>query len=635
MRLLRFFGGLIVLAGILCYGVLNFYRGEMMFFEHFLPDDYSIPSLSRQGQSFTVYDSAGNLLEQRTFLRSEPFTDDETELFSEWFRVLDLELDGYPLPKERLELYFMDYMEIETEAVKSYIVNHYADRLLEGTPVTGLRLRLLRFLTADRLLKTAGFPAIYAAYADSIIIGDDTYGIKAASKTFFSRSIHMANQKEKAFLFTMLKDYTLYDPIENFAATERRANIYLHMLYQRGILEREEYLSARDYRLTLNMAEDPAPQEIEYLRAVAEEMKALGVEAGEPCEVHTYFDAEKTEMLRLTVSEYMKTQEEGLQAAFVLLDTEKGGIVAMTGAREGKSLKRAYYTKRQTGSTFKPIVYASAFDGGIRPTDFVNDRRHVYKLGKGSYSPRNFEELYMGSIPVRKGLVYSLNNATIQLAVKAGLKKVAEDAVKMGMKADVRPYLAMPLGVFPVTPVNLAQVYGTLADYGVYRKRGLIERIEFPDGRVITPGGEKTRVLDEKAAFQTLYIMQDVPRIGTAKGKGLMKGTAAKTGTTDEYRDAWLAAVFPPYVAVVWIGYDSGRSMGEKGTGGTKAAPLAAAAQRKLFEKGAEAVFPVPAGVGFRKVSSADGRLITARCASRRGYTEALSEDNLPEECVR
>ncbi len=635
MRLLRFFSGLIVLVAMLCYGVLTFYKGEKMFFEHFLPADYSIPSLNRHGQSFTVYDSAGNLLEQRTFLRSEPFTPEETELFGEWFRVLDLELDGYPLPKETADLYFMDYMKIETEAVKSYIVSHYTDRLLEGTPVTGIRLRFLRYLTADRLLKSTGFPALYAAYADSIVIGGDTYGIKAASQTFFNRNIHRANQKEKAFLFTMLKDYTLYDPIENFAAAERRANIYLHLLYQRGILEREEYLHARDYRLALNMAKDPEPQEIEYLRAVAEELRALGVEAGEPCEVHTFFDPEKTEMLRSTVAEYMKTQEAGLQSAFVLLDAEKGGIVAMTGAREGKSLKRAYYTKRQTGSTFKPIVYAAAFDSGLRPTDFVNDRRHVYKLGRGSYSPRNFEELYMGNIPARKGLVYSLNNATIQLAVKTGLERVAENAVKMGMKADVRPYLAMPLGIFAVTPANLAQVYGTMAGYGIYSERGLIERVQFPDGRVITPGAEKTRVLDEKAVFQTLYIMQDVPRIGTAKGKGLMKGTAAKTGTTDEYRDAWMAAVFPPYVAVVWVGYDSNRSMGEKGTGGTKAAPLVAAVQKKLFEEGHEVVFPVPDGVGFYKVSSADGRLITDRCASKRGYTEALAADNLPEECVR
>ncbi|QAR34281.1 hypothetical protein EP073_12950 [Geovibrio thiophilus] len=635
MRLLRFFGGLIVLVAILWYGVLNFYRGEMMFFDHYLPRDFPFPNQSRHGKSFTVYDSAGNLLEQRTFLRSEPFTPEETELFRDWFRVLDLEVDGYPLPKEEIDLFFMDFMGIETEAVKSRIVNLYADRLLEGTPVTGVRLRLLRYLTADRLLKSAGFPALYAAYADNIVIGDDTYGIKAASQTFFNRSIHRANQKEKAFLFTMLKDYSLYDPIENFAATERRANIYLHFLYQRGILEREEYLHARDYRLILNMAKDPEPQEIEYLRAVAEELKALGVEAGEPCEVHTYFDAEKTEMLRSTVAEYMKTQENGLQSAFVLLDVEKGGIVAMTGAREGKSLKRAYYSRRQTGSTFKPIVYASAFDSGAKPTDFVNDRRHVYKLGRGSYSPRNFEEFYMGNIPVRKGLVYSLNNATIQLAVKTGLNRVAENAVNMGMKADVRPYLAMPLGIFAVTPANLAQVYGTLADYGVYRERGLIEKVKFPDGRVINPGAEQTRVLDEKAAFQTLYIMQDVPRIGTAKGKGLMKGTAAKTGTTDEYRDAWVAAVFPPYVAVVWVGYDTNRSMGEKGTGGTKAAPLAAAVQKKLFEPEHDVNFHVPEGVGFYKVSSADGRLITDKCSYKRGYTEALADDNLPEECVR
>lgn len=635
MRLLRFFGGFTVLTAILCYGLIVFYKGEVMFFKHYLPDDYSIPYQSRQGQSFTVYDSAGVLLEKRTFMRSEPLTSEEIGLFRDWFRVLDLELDGHPLPKEQLDLYFLDFMNIETESVRSYIVNRHVDRLLEDSPVTGLRLRLLRYLTADRLLESAGFPALYAAYADNIVMGDSTYGIKAAAQTFFNCNIHRANQKEKAFLFSLLKDYSLYEPMENFAAAERRANIYLHLLYQRGVLEWDEYADVRDSRIRLNMAKDPEPVEIEYLRAVADELKELGVEAGEPCTVYAHFDAEKTEMLRRLVAEYMADKDRRLQTAFVLLDVEKGGIVAMTGAREGKSLKRAYYTRRQTGSTFKPIVYASAFDSGMKPTDFVNDTRHVYKIGRRSYSPKNFDELYLGNIPARKGLVYSLNNATIQLAVKTGLKRVAEEAVKMGMKADVRPYFAMPLGVFPVTPANLAQVYGTLADYGVYRERGLIRKVEFPDGRVIFPGNEMTRVLDARAAYQTLYIMQDVPRIGTAKGKGLIKGTAAKTGTTDEYRDAWIAAVFPPYVGIVWVGYDNSRSMGDKGTGGSMAAPLMAKVQKELLDTGYEAVFPVPDGVEFRKVSSADGRLITPKCSSKRGYTEALCTDNLPAECVR
>lgn len=633
MRLLRFLCGLAALPAVIFYGVYLWHQSEAMFLGHFVPKDFSFLEESRKGLSYTVYDSAGSLMEKRTYQRFEPMTEDEARLFADWFRVLDLELDGHALPEDNLGLFFMDHMNIETEAVRSYVVNHYTDKLLEGTPVTGERLRLLKYLTADRLLEHAGFNRLYSFYADSLMAGDNTYGVKAASKKFFAKNIHRANYKEIAFLFVLLKDVTLYDPTENFAAAERRSSTYLHLLNRRGVLSLDEYLAARDYRLALNIEEDPEPSEAEYLKAVADELERYGIDRGEPAEVYTFFDAGKTALLRRTVSEYMKKEERGIQSAFILLDVEKGGIVAAMGANSGKSLRRAFYTKRQTGSTFKPIVYASAFEKGMKPTDIIDDSRHSYRTGGRTYSPRNFEEYYMGKIFARRGLVYSLNNATIEVALKAGLRKVAETAKELGMDADVKPYYAMPLGVFPVTPVSLAQVYASIADYGVYRERGLVERVEFPDGRVFVPAGDAKRVISEEAAYQTLYVMQDVSRIGTARGKGLAKGTAAKTGTTDNYVDAWVAAVFPPYVAVVWVGYDANRSMGEKGTGGSKAAPLLAAVQKELLGEGYEAVFKVPSGIEFQKITS-DGRIITEKCRSKSGYTEALNSKNLPPLCV-
>jgi penicillin-binding protein 1A len=633
MRLLRFLCGLAVLPAILFYAGYLWYQSELNFFNHFVPDDFSFLEESRKGASYTVYDSAGNLMEKRTYQRFEPMTSDDVSLYSDWFRVLDIELDGHSLPVDDLGLFFLDHMDIDTEAIRSYVVNYYTDKLHENTPVTGERLRLLKYLTADKLLNKIGIEKLYAFYADSLMASDNTFGVKAASKKFFSKSFYMANYKETAFLMTLLKDFNSYNPTENFAVAERRSTMLLHLLHRKGVITREEFLDARETRIVLKYDEDPAPVEAEYLKALGDELEKYGISRGEPAKVFTHFDAEKTALLRRVVGSYMKNEEPGIQSAVVLLDISKGGIVAATGAREGKSLKRAFYVKRQTGSTFKPIVYAAAFDKGMKPTDIIDDKRNIYRVGGTDYSPRNFEEFYMGKIFARRGLVFSLNNATIEVALRAGLRKVAETAKEMGMQADVKPFYAMPLGVFPVTPANLAQVYATLADYGVYRDRGLIDYIEFPDGRVFRPNNESKRVISEEAAYQTLYIMQDVPRIGTAKGKGLVKGTSAKTGTTDNYVDAWIASVFYPYVAVVWVGYDANRSMGEKGTGGSKAAPILAAVQKELLGDDYSVKLPAPKGIELLKITPG-GKVITEKCRIKQGHIEAINTAHMPALCT-
>lgn len=632
MELLRFFGGFIVLCFILFTGVFFFYKSEMAFIKHFVPDKITTQELSNQESSFIVYDINGEILEKKIFKRNDPLTFSDIELYTDWFRILDQEFDGSPLPVSYIDALFLDHNNIQTSAVKSYLVNKKVDKLLVDVPLDGLRLRLLRYLTAEKVVKSIGFKPLYMEYAEKVSLEGRVYGIKAASVSLFNVNFYKANYKEQAFLFSILKNPSFYTQAENFAVAERRANTLLYYLYKNGVVQRQEYVSVRDNRLISKEPKDPETMEVEYLKAVKEELKKYGVKPNEPCIVHTYFDPEKTALLRRVVGKYMKKQDEGIESAFVLLDYERGGIVAMTGAREGKSVKRAFFSRRQTGSTFKPIVYAAAFENGIKPTDNVNDKKYTY--GK-TYSPRNFEELYFGNIPARKGLVFSLNNATIQIAIRTGLVKVAKIAKSMGMNADVKGYYAMPLGVFPTSPANLAQVYATLGSYGLRRERGLIEKIEFPDGRVFIPGEKAERVLSEKAAFQTLYVMQDVPRIGTAKRKGLIAGTAAKTGTTDKYKDAWTAAVFPPYVAVAWLGYDTDKSMGEKGTGGSKAAPLIAAVQKEIYENGHKVVFEKPDGVNLFKVTWADGKLVNDKCAKKRSYFEALAETDLPDECVK
>ena len=316
-----------------------------------------------------------------------------------------------------------------------------------------------------------------------------------------------------------------------------------------------------------------------------------------------------------------------------VVNFEDGTIEAM--AATDKFRYRTMQMKRQIGSTFKPMVYLTAFSNGFTPNELIVDKQYTYGNYGRTYTPANFEDFYMGTIPLRKGLVFSLNNATIRLAKITGLKKVADTAENMGMEYDIKPYLSMPLGVFPLTALNLAKVYGTLGAYGVRKDTGFIMDVTKADGEPFFYGKKADeRVVPESAAFQVLHIMRDVARIGTAKYSGLIKGSAAKTGTTDEYKDAWTASVFPPYAAVAWVGYDDNRSMGENGTGGGFAAPIIAAFQRRILNGEAKIDFQVPKGVVLKNVDTYRGFVIGKGCNSRYGYSEAFSADNIPADCV-
>jgi penicillin-binding protein 1A len=631
--LLRFAAAAVLLLFMLCGGIYYWISGELKFISHYASADLSYLDEDRKGVSFSVYASDGTVLEKKTFIRSEPFTPEEADEYMDWFHALDLEVDGEPYPENRVELLFAKHMKISDDALVSFVANMQAEKIIDKKPLRGLRKTLLKHLTADMILREKGLRRLYSVYAGNTYVGENTFGVKAGAKTYFGKPFFETTLKERAFLFGMLKDSSRYEAYENFSAAERRAQVVLYQLYADGRIDRQSYEKARDQRLVFNPEEDPREREGEYLKEVREELRKLGVEPGTPCEVYTFIDPDKVQMLRKTVRAYMDRQDKGLQSAFVLADFQQGGIVAAAGSRDGESLKRAFKMKRQIGSTFKPIVYATAFENGFRPTYNIVDKPYTYHLGRSVYAPKNFEELYMGKIPLRKGLVYSLNNATIQIARRTGLGKVSEMAMALGMAGKIQPFLAMPLGIFPTSPANLAEVYSSLANYGVHRKTGLVKKVIFPDGKVIEPAAEGERVMSARAAYQTLYIMKDVARIGTARGAGLMSGTAAKTGTTDEYRDAWTVAVFPPYVAVAWVGYDNSVSMGEKGTGGSKAAPLIAAVQREMFDKNTKFSFEVPEGIVFKKVASSSGYLLGDKCGRVRHYTEALCDDNLPDEC--
>jgi penicillin-binding protein 1A len=319
-----------------------------------------------------------------------------------------------------------------------------------------------------------------------------------------------------------------------------------------------------------------------------------------------------------------------MQGAFVMANVETGGIEVAVGSKIPNSQRnRAFSSKRQMGSTFKPIVYAAAFQQKHLPSARVVDKQYDFADGSTVYSPNNYESVFMGDILLRYGLIHSLNNTTVMLAQRVGLRRVHQMAVNMGFDTQIHPYFSTALGSFPTTPMNVAEIYATLANFGETKELSFIKDAQYGGGMTYVERKPPKRAMDKVSAYQTMYIMQDIPRIGTARRAGLLPGTAAKTGTSDQSRDVWTAAICYPYVIVVWIGYDTYEPMDEKRAGGNTAAPVTAAFQREYF--GEDAIFHIqpPEDVVFASVRVQDGTI--SEKGGRGTYVEAFRKGNLPK----
>ena len=279
-------------------------------------------------------------------------------------------------------------------------------------------------------------------------------------------------------------------------------------------------------------------------------------------------------------------------------------------------------------STFKPIVFLSAFEKGIKPSDQVVDMPYEFEVEDVIYRPNNYNGFFMGKIPIRYAFVYSLNNSTIKVAEMAGLEYVKDMSIALGMNKDIKPFYAMALGAFPATPMTVAQIFSTIGNLGEYKKATLATSYKIGD-KTYNLKEAPRQVVSQEAAYQTLYIMQAVASRGTARGARLLKGTGAKTGTSNDTKDAWTVAVFGDYTAVVWVGYDDLRPITIGGGGGRLAAPIIAEFQRRYFGKNATFSFQVPNNIVFKRVDARTGLLTERKSAGT--YIEAYNKKRLPK----
>jgi penicillin-binding protein 1A len=271
-------------------------------------------------------------------------------------------------------------------------------------------------------------------------------------------------------------------------------------------------------------------------------------------------------------------QDSGAQGALMAIDNATGGIKAMVGGRDFSESKfdRATQALRQVGSSFKPYVYTTVIDKGASPNDTILDEPVTFETGSGPYSPHNYDEKFEGIITLRRALAQSRNIPALKLANKVGIKSVIDYAERFGITAKLPPYLPVALGSAEITLIEQTSAYSVFPNDGVRVTPHYITKVTDYEGRVLE---EDYPEVKDVVSARTARIMTSMLREVVLHGTGIAAAklpfpVAGKTGTTNDFTDAWFVGFSPSMTCGVWIGFDEKRSLGAKETGARAALPI-------------------------------------------------------------
>ncbi len=318
-------------------------------------------------------------------------------------------------------------------------------------------------------------------------------------------------------------------------------------------------------------------------------------------------------------------QEPQLEGTAIVLESATGAVRALVGGWDFRRSKfdRATQAERQVGSAFKPFVYGTALESGFTPADRIFDAPAVFIGADGlpSYSPRNYYRRYNGIITLRYALEHSVNVPAVKLLDLVGVGHVIDFARRCGITSELPPYPSLALGSADLIPMELASAYATFANQGIRVRPYLIEEVRRPDGGVLERHQvEASKAMEPAVAYVLTHMLEGVVDRGTgARLSNLPIAIAGKTGTTNDYTDAWFVGYTPRSTILVWVGFDQKKSIGNRMTGAEAALPIWRAIAESGLSEGwltQGETFAVPPGVELREVEQSTG-LLAAPGAAR------------------
>ncbi|MEX2180156.1 MAG: PBP1A family penicillin-binding protein, partial [Gemmatimonadaceae bacterium] len=448
-----------------------------------------------------------------------------------------------------------------------------------------LELRFSRILEAE-LTKDQ----ILEHYMNVIYLGNGVYGVEAASRDLFGKSINEVALSEAAMLAALPKAPSYYTPRDHPLRARERRNLVLELMREQGYIDdaNAKRSSATAVRVAANEWRPSQYDQygvVDAVRAMVDSVLPDALKEGDVV-IHTTIDARAQQAADRAIARHaVSIQNQGwgrgqqLQGALVAIDPLSGDIRALVGGRRARrgGFIRATNAMRQPGSAFKPFVYAAALEANISPGSVVDDAPIEVMIGNTSWIPANYDDSYQGRTTLRRALMYSANAATVRVS-----RVVTEDAViavarRNGIVSELQPHPSLALGAIEVTPLELVTAYAPFANGGMRVHPRLITRIEAPNGKVLW-SQESVRVpaMDPRDAYEMTSMLRGAVDYGTGRvirDHGVTGPVAGKTGTTNNGADVWFIGYTPTLVAGVWFGYDTPTQIAGRAAGGRFAAP--------------------------------------------------------------
>jgi len=482
---------------------------------------------------------------------------------------------------------------------------------------------------------------VYLGQKGSVAIG----GVAEGAEFYFGCSPADLTPAQAALLAGLIRGPNVYSPHRHPEAARSRRDLVLEAMAKQGWLDPVELALARRQGLDLapyRPYHRLAPYFLDYVSRQlgelypAEALTSLGLGIYTTLEPLAQAAAEEALSAGLERLEkaYPKLRRKdpkaALQGAVLVMEPRTGHILALVGGRDyaRSQFNRAAQARRQPGSTFKPWVYLAGLEQ-FNPSTLLSNQATVYHLDGQRWAPENYDHSSGGSLRMRAALARSLNLPTVDLAMRVGLERVGEVARAFGLEAPRNPPPAMALGALETTPLELGRAYCALAAEGALPAPLSLKAVLAEDRRPLTRRPVTTRQAAEPARVHLVTSMlQSVVTEGTARNLKPGFPLAAKTGTSNDYKDAWFVGYTPEFMALVWVGFDDGDSLGLSGA--AAAMPIWSDLVRRCPWLGSGLDFSPPPGVVTQTICADSGQVATSACPH--SMAEYYEEGHVPAE---
>ena len=460
-----------------------------------------------------------------------------------------------------------------------------------------LAVMLEQALTKDQILEL---------YLNRVYLSGGVYGVEAMSRRLYNKPARDLNLAESALIAGLIRAPSALSPWSNMDGALRRSDVVLAVMREQGMITRQAEQEARQARLRVTASPGQRDARSGYAKDFLRQQfhDSVGDDNPPEWQVHSTFVPTLQRAAEQAVARGLRDLNlPGLQAALVALDPETGDVLALVGGRDfvASPFNRAVQSRRQPGSAFKPFVYAAALQKGLSPVSVLDGLHDTWAPEWEEWTPRNASgEEGPDEQTLREALLESNNQAAVALQKRIGSGAVRDLAGRAGLH-DLPDVPSLALGSGLVTPLDLTAAFCVFANGGLaVRPRAIAMAVDGQGDVAFRNPVRRKRVLSEEASFQMLSMLRDVVDRGTAspaRSLGLDVPAAGKTGTTNEFKDAWFVGFTSSVVAGVWVGFDQPAPIGRSAYAARVALPIWVAFMRAAARQRRAEEFEVPPGL--------------------------------------